>query len=157
MKTPCQVLTVSELGRFVLVYVCVDFSLLLSRGLFSFFFVIWIMALTPGDSEKHIFSFLGRWMLNFLQNWFDQYEIKRKIKVLILTKGALHLWGFYLRAEWRIGEVWGSKICVYPTLSVSVLLCGDNLQFLPCMFPISPFILTCVSNHNFPMLFFSLL
>lgn len=124
------------------------------RAFFPFSFVIWIIALVPGNSQKPILSFLGRWMLNFLQNW---YEINREIKVLILTIGALHLWGFYLRAEWRIGEVWGSKICIYPTLSVSILLCGDNLQFLPCMFPISPFIVIRVSNHNFSMLFFSLL
>lgn len=104
-------------------------------------------------SEAH---FLFSWEMDakFLTEFIWNH---REIKVLILTIGALHLWGFYFRAEWRIGEVWGSKICIYPTLSVSVLLCGDNLQFLPCMFPISPFILIRVSNHNFSMLFFSLL
>lgn len=121
------------------------------RAFFCFFFVIWIITLTPGNSKKHVFSFLGKWTLNFLQNWFDQCEINQETKVLILTIGALHLWGGLLKSIMKNRSL---GICVYLILSVSVLLCGDNLQFLPCYVSHFPFYFHLCFKSQFSLTFF---
>lgn len=84
----------ASFSGFFLNYFFLSSFFLSSFFFFPFFFAIPIIVLTHGNSEKQGFFLLRRGTLNFLHNWFDQYETNRGTEVLILIIGALHLWGF---------------------------------------------------------------